>query len=94
VFHYCFKEQYSTTSCDKPGTNNTTDADVTEREVLRRQSRKIIYNVFTFLKKLSSDDERAKTDFPKTQQLTVQTCGTGSVHTVSGICNDVKISSV
>jgi hypothetical protein len=48
--------------------------------------------VYTFLKKLSSVDERAKIDFLKTRELTVQTCGTGSVHTVSRICSEAKIS--
>jgi hypothetical protein len=48
--------------------------------------------VYTFLKKLSLDDERAKTYFSKTWELTVQACGTGSVHTVSRICSEAKIS--
>jgi hypothetical protein len=76
VFHYCLKQQCSTTSRDKPGTSDATDADINKREVLWRQSRQIIYNVYTFLKKLSSDDERAKTHFSKTRELTVQACGT------------------
>jgi hypothetical protein len=72
-------------SRDKPGTSDATDADINKREVLRWQSRQIIYDVYTFLKKMSSDDERAKMDFSKTQELAVQACGTGSVHTVSRI---------
>jgi hypothetical protein len=55
---------------DKPGTSDATDADVNKREVLRRQSRQIIHKMYPFSKKLS-DDERAKTDFSKTQELTV-----------------------
>lgn len=37
-----------------------------------------------FLKKLSLDDECAKPDFLKVQELTVQGCGTGSV------CNSIS----
>jgi hypothetical protein len=72
---------------------DVTDTDMNKREVLRRQSGQIIYNVYTFLKK-SSDDERAKMDFSKTRELTVQACGTGSVHTALRICSEAKISSV
>jgi hypothetical protein len=53
-------------SRDKPGTSDATDADINKREVLRRQSRQIIYNLYTFIKKLSSVDERAQIDFLKT----------------------------
>jgi hypothetical protein len=45
--------------------------------------------VYTFLNKLSSDDERAKMEYSKTWELT---CDTGSVHTVSRICSEAKIS--
>jgi hypothetical protein len=62
-------------SRDKPGTSDATDADINERKVLRQQSRKIFYNVYMFLKKLSSDDKHANTDFWKTQEQTVQACG-------------------
>jgi hypothetical protein len=79
-------------SRDKPGTSDATDADLNRREVLCRQSRQIIYNVYTFLKKLSSDDERANTDFSKTRELTVEACGTGSAHTISRICSEAKMS--
>jgi hypothetical protein len=48
VFHYCFKQQYPTISRDKPDTGDATDADINERQVLCRQSRKIIYSVNTF----------------------------------------------
>jgi hypothetical protein len=63
----------------KSGTSDATDADINKREVLRRQSEQFIYNVHTFLKKSSSDDERAKTDFSKKRELTVQACGTYSI---------------
>jgi hypothetical protein len=76
-------------SRDKPGTSDATDADINKCEVLCRQSRPIIYNVYTFLKK--SDDERAETDLSKTWKLTVQTCGTSNVHTVLRICSEAKI---
>jgi hypothetical protein len=79
-------------SRDKPVTSDVTDADINKHQVLRQQSRKIIHNIYTFLKKLSSEDEHAKTNFSKTQQLTVQACGTGSVHKVSRICSKAKIS--
>jgi hypothetical protein len=48
---------------DKPGTSDAAaDADINKCEVLLRQSRKIVYIVYVFFfKKLSSDDERAKT---------------------------------
>jgi hypothetical protein len=52
VFHYCFKQQYSTKSRDKPGSSDASDADINQRDVLRWQSRKFIYNV-RFLNKLS-----------------------------------------
>jgi hypothetical protein len=65
-------------SRDKPGTSDATDADINKREVLHRQ-RKIACNVYTCLKKLWTDDERAKADFWKTQELTVQACGTYSM---------------
>jgi hypothetical protein len=65
VFHCCFKQQYSIVSLDKPGTSDATDTDVNKGDVLRRP-RKIIYNMYTFLKKLSSDYEHAKTDLLKT----------------------------
>jgi hypothetical protein len=92
VFHYCFKQQDSTISRDKLGISEAPDADINKHEVLHRQSIQIIYNVYTFLKKLLSDDERAKTDLSKTRELTVQACGTGSVHRVSRICSKAKIS--
>jgi hypothetical protein len=43
-----------------------------EHEVLRKQSKTIIYNVYMFSKKLSMDDECVKMDFLKTQARTVQ----------------------
>jgi hypothetical protein len=91
MIHYCFKQQYSTMSRDKPGTSDATDADINKREVLHQQSRQIIYIVYKFLKKLS-DDDCAKMDFSKMQELTVQACGTGSVHTESRICSEAKVS--
>jgi hypothetical protein len=66
-------------SHDKPGTSDATNAVINKREVLRRQSRQIVYNVYTFLKKLRSDNEHTETDFSKTQELTVQACGRPTV---------------
>jgi hypothetical protein len=76
-------------SCDKPGTSDATDAYLNKREVLRRQSRQIIHNMYKFLNSMSSDYERAETDYSKTWELT---CDTGSVHKVSRICSEAKIS--
>jgi hypothetical protein len=45
-----------------------------------------------FLKRFSSNNEHAKTDFLKLHKLPVQACGTGSVHTVSWICTKGKMS--
>jgi hypothetical protein len=53
---------------------------------------KITFNVETFLKKLSSDDVQAETDLPKIQELAVQVCGTGSIHTASQTCIEAKTS--
>jgi hypothetical protein len=50
----------------KRGTSDAADA-INAHIALRRQSRKTVYNVHTFEKKLSSDNERAKSDFSKTR---------------------------
>jgi hypothetical protein len=58
---------------EKVGTNDAADADTNARVVL--QSRKIAHNEHKFLKKLSFDEERAKVDFSRKGELTVQACG-------------------
>lgn len=79
---------------NKPSTSGESDLIVHKRERFRGQSRNIIFNVglYTFLKKLSSEHERQKIDFSKTQELTVQACGKGSLHTVSRIIQEAKQS--
>lgn len=79
---------------NKPSTSGEIDSIVHKRERFRGQSRNIIFNVglYTFLKKLSSEHERQKIDFSKTQELTVQACGKGSLHTVSRIIQEAKQS--
>jgi hypothetical protein len=66
-------------SHDKTGTSDATAADISKCVILCWQSRKIAYNVHTFLKKFSSVDENAKTDFSKAWELTVQPCAKGSI---------------
>jgi hypothetical protein len=75
VFHCCFKQNYSTMSRDKLGISDASDTEIKKCEVLRRQSGNIIYNVYTFLKKLQSDNEHVNTGFWKTQEPTVHACG-------------------
>jgi hypothetical protein len=53
VINCCFKQQYSSMSHDKTGTSDATDADINKYVVLCWQSRKIAYNVHTFLNKFS-----------------------------------------
>jgi hypothetical protein len=64
---------------EKLGTNDVADADINACVVLHQQSRKIAHNVHTFLKKLSFDEERAKMDFSRKGELTVQACGIGII---------------
>jgi hypothetical protein len=70
VIQYFFKQQYSRISGDKSDTSDAADADINKRVVLILHiRRKILTMCMRFLKKLSSDNERAKTDFSKTRKL-------------------------
>ena len=74
------------------GPSGESDFTIHKREVIRGQSRKIIYNVYHFLKKLSSPEYRESIDFSKTQELTVLACQIGSVRTITRICDEAKKS--
>jgi hypothetical protein len=76
-------------SREEPGTSDAADGDINTCIVLCQQSRKILYNVHTFLKKLSSDDKCAKTDFLKTWVLTTQAY---TIKAVLWIYSEAKIS--
>jgi hypothetical protein len=45
-----------------------------------------------FLKKLSLNDEQARTNFLKEWELTVQACDTSNVHRVLQIFSEAKVS--
>lgn len=76
------------------GPSRPTEGDLTihKREVIRGQSRKIIYNVHNFLKKLSSLEYRESLDFSKTQELTLEACKVGSVRSIGRIISEGKKS--
>lgn len=62
---------------------------------LRSQSKRIIYNVYKFLKELvsSKPDEKIKDIFAKTQQNTADACGY-SLRTIIRICNEGDLTEV
>jgi hypothetical protein len=68
AFHYCFKFQYSTMLRDKPRTSDADDDDINMKCFATKMTN---CNVYTLLRKLWSDDERAKTDLSKNQEVTV-----------------------
>lgn len=78
---------------EEAGPSNESDFTLHKCEIIRGQSRRIIYNVYNFLKKLSSPAYRQTIDFSKTQELTIEACKVGSVRSISRIIDEAKKST-
>ena len=78
-------------SLSKPTTSRPTSERKIKGKVIHKQGRNIIFNVYNFLKELSSSEVREKTHFARSQELTAKACGV-SVHSVSRIIAEGKES--
>lgn len=56
---------------------------------IHRQTKKIVYNVYEFLKQLSETEDLNKDFFKQTQVITAQACGI-SKRTIQRICFEAK----